>query len=53
MCIRDSSEWWANLKAAIRHILNGERDEAALSEPLNYIEAAIIRAILEGIAGAA
>lgn len=40
---------WLNLKAAIRRVLNGERDEAALSEPLSYTEAAIIRAILEGI----
>jgi hypothetical protein len=44
------SEGWDNLKAAVQRILNGERDEAALSEPLEYKEAAIIRAILEGIA---
>jgi tetratricopeptide (TPR) repeat protein len=44
---------WANLIAAIQRILSGERDEAALCGPLNYMEAAIIRAILEGIAGAA
>jgi tetratricopeptide (TPR) repeat protein len=44
-------EVWANLKAAIQRILSGERDEAALCGPLNYEEAAIIRAILEGIAG--
>jgi tetratricopeptide (TPR) repeat protein len=46
-------EVWANLIAAIRHILSGERDEAALCGPLGYDEAAIIWAILEGIAGAA
>ncbi len=39
------------MKVAIQRILNGERDEAALSEPLGWEEAAIIRAILEGIAG--
>jgi tetratricopeptide (TPR) repeat protein len=43
----------ANFVAAIRSILSGQRDEAALCGPLNYQEAAIIRAILEGIAGAA
>ncbi len=42
-------EAWANLKAAIRSLLSGERDEAALCGPLNYMEAAIIRAILEGM----
>ena len=41
----------ANVKAAIQRILSGERDEATLSEPLNFMEAAIIRAILEGIGG--
>ena len=41
----------ANLITAIQRILNGERDEAALSEPLVWDEAAVIRAILEGIAG--
>uniref|UniRef100_UPI00405717C7 tetratricopeptide repeat protein n=1 Tax=Candidatus Electronema sp. TaxID=2698783 RepID=UPI00405717C7 len=46
-------EAWVNLKAAIRRILSGERDEAALCEPLVWEDAAIIRAILEGIAGAA
>ncbi|MCI5181085.1 MAG: tetratricopeptide repeat protein, partial [Candidatus Electrothrix sp. AW1] len=38
-----------SLFAAILPILKGECDEAALFEPLNYTEAAIIRAILEGI----
>jgi len=40
-----------NLAVAIRHIWDGERDEAVLCEPLNYKEAAIINAILRGIAG--
>jgi Tfp pilus assembly protein PilF len=44
-------EVWANLKAAIRRLLSGERNEAALCEPLGWQEAAIIRAILEGIGG--
>jgi tetratricopeptide (TPR) repeat protein len=42
---------WANLKAAIRSLLSGQRDEAALCGPLDYEEAAVIRAILEGIDG--
>ena len=42
---------WANSIAAHRRILDGERDEAALCEPLGYQEAAVIRAILEGIDG--
>ncbi|MGR0481166.1 MAG: tetratricopeptide repeat protein [Candidatus Electronema sp. V4] len=41
----------ANFVAAIRSLLSGERDEAALCGPLDYEEAAVIRAILEGIAG--
>jgi tetratricopeptide (TPR) repeat protein len=41
----------ANRITAIQRILSGERDEAALCEPLGYQEAAVIRAILEGIAG--
>ncbi|WP_417910404.1 hypothetical protein [Candidatus Electronema sp. PJ] len=41
----------ANVKAAIQRILSGERDEGTLCEPLNYMEAAVIRAILEGIGG--
>ncbi|CAK8721685.1 Tetratricopeptide repeat-containing protein [Candidatus Electrothrix laxa] len=40
-----------NLAFAIRSILNGERDETTLFEPMNYEEAAVIRAILEGIEG--
>ncbi len=40
----------ANLVNAIQHLLNGERNEAVLLEPLNYEEAAIIHLILQGIA---
>ncbi|MDU9048262.1 MAG: tetratricopeptide repeat protein [Candidatus Electrothrix sp. Rat3] len=47
------SEGWINLKAAIQRILDGERDEATLSEPLDYRDAAVIRAILVGIEGKA
>lgn len=41
---------WGNQVAAIHRILSGQRDEAVLCEPLNFMDAAIIRAILEGIA---
>ncbi len=41
---------WENLKTAIQQILAGERDVDKLCEPLNYEEAPIITAILEGIA---
>jgi tetratricopeptide (TPR) repeat protein len=44
---------WANSIAAHRRILSGQRDEAVLCGPLVWEDAAIIRAILEGIAGAA
>ncbi len=40
-----------NLITAIRSLLNGGRDEATLCEPLGYQDAAVIRAILEGIDG--
>jgi hypothetical protein len=40
---------WENLKTAIQQILAGERDVDKLCEPLNFNEAAIITAILEGI----
>ncbi|RCJ18406.1 hypothetical protein A6770_33185 [Nostoc minutum NIES-26] len=47
-------EWvkvgWVNLIAAIRLVLDGERDEDVLCESLNYLEAPIINAILRGIA---
>ncbi|KAB8317192.1 tetratricopeptide repeat protein [Tolypothrix campylonemoides VB511288] len=38
------------LMAAIHRILDGERDQEVLCEPLNGTEAAIINAILQGIA---
>lgn len=41
---------WENLAAAIQRILNGERDEAVLCEPLYYRDSAIINAILRRIA---
>jgi tetratricopeptide (TPR) repeat protein len=40
----------AHLVNAIQHLLNGERNEAVLLEPLDYTEAAIIHLILKGIA---
>ncbi|MCI5219162.1 MAG: tetratricopeptide repeat protein [Candidatus Electrothrix sp. LOE2] len=49
--MKESAEGaWGKGIGAIRSLLNGERDEATLSEPLDYEEAAVIRAILEGIA---
>ncbi len=44
-------EGWKNLAQAIRQILVGERDAEVLCEPLNYVEAPIVLAILEGLAG--
>ncbi len=40
---------WGNLVTAIRRILDGERDEEVLCEPLNSEEATIVNAILQGI----
>jgi tetratricopeptide (TPR) repeat protein len=40
---------WDNLIAAIQRILNGERDEEALLEPLDDEDAMIVSAILQGI----
>jgi hypothetical protein len=40
---------WKNVVNAIKTILNGERNEEILLEPLNYQEAAIIHLILKGI----
>ena len=40
----------ANAVTAIKHLLNGERNEAVLLEPLDYQEAALIHLILKGIA---
>jgi tetratricopeptide (TPR) repeat protein len=48
--LKDYGEYWKNLKTAIQQILAGERDVDKLCEPLNYEEAPIITAILEGIA---
>ncbi|MCI5168518.1 MAG: tetratricopeptide repeat protein [Candidatus Electrothrix sp. GM3_4] len=39
-----------NLVAAICCLLDGKRDKDALCEPLGWAEAAVIRAILEGVA---
>ncbi len=41
---------WGNLVDAIQHLLNGERNEAVLLEPLDYHDAALIHLILLGIA---
>ncbi|OTE97276.1 hypothetical protein BCS42_04475 [Crenothrix sp. D3] len=41
---------WTNLANAIQHLLNGERNETVLLEPLDYTDAAIIHLILKGIA---
>ncbi|HIE00060.1 MAG TPA: tetratricopeptide repeat protein [Thiotrichaceae bacterium] len=40
---------WENLKTAIQQILAGERDVDKLCEPLDFDDAPIITAILEGI----
>ncbi|RKZ87165.1 MAG: hypothetical protein DRR19_13985 [Candidatus Parabeggiatoa sp. nov. 1] len=48
--LEKAADGWENLVAAIRRILNGERDEAVLCEPLGWEEAAIINAILRRIA---
>ncbi|ELS01456.1 NB-ARC domain-containing protein [Xenococcus sp. PCC 7305] len=42
-------EVWASLVTAIRAILEGERDEELLCEPLDYKDAAIVGAILRRI----
>jgi len=44
-------EDWKNIAHAIRQILAGERDAEVLCEPLNFREAPIVVAILEGLAG--
>ncbi|RWX43715.1 hypothetical protein H206_02569, partial [Candidatus Electrothrix aarhusensis] len=46
-----TEQGWDDLVAAIQRILSGERDEAALSEPLDYEDAAVIHAILEALPG--
>jgi tetratricopeptide (TPR) repeat protein len=40
---------WTDLAAAIRHILNGERDAATLCDTLDLEDSMIVEAILEGI----
>jgi tetratricopeptide (TPR) repeat protein len=40
---------WATLVAAIRRILDGERDADALCEPLGYEAGLIVQTILEGL----
>ncbi len=40
---------WGNMVAAIRRVLDGERDPEALCEPLNYRDALIVQTILAGI----
>ena len=40
---------WENIIATIQQILAGERDVDKLCEPLDFVEAPIITAILEGI----
>ncbi|NMF62314.1 hypothetical protein DP113_22255 [Brasilonema octagenarum UFV-E1] len=44
------AEGWHNLIAAIHRILDGERDQEVLCEPLDLEESMIIYAILQGIA---
>lgn len=41
---------WANLVAAVRRFLAGERDEDALCEPLDLGDSMILDAILRGLA---
>jgi tetratricopeptide (TPR) repeat protein len=48
--MEDPPQDWANIVATIHRILEGERDEDVLCEPLNGNEAPIINAILRGIA---
>jgi len=48
--LEDYGEDWENIKTAIQQILAGERNAEKLCEPLNFEEAPIITAILEGIA---
>ena len=47
------SEDWAALAAAIRRVLDGERDEDALAAGLDEIDRAILHQILAGIANSA
>ncbi len=47
--MEQAPEGWADTIAAIRAILEGERDEEVLCEPLDYEKAAIVSAILRVI----
>lgn len=47
--LQQASESRQSLAQAIQAILNGERNEIRLLEPLNYSDAAIIHLILQGI----
>ncbi|MCV6636572.1 CHAT domain-containing protein [Candidatus Albibeggiatoa sp. nov. NOAA] len=47
--MKTTPDEWKNLKTAIQQILAGERDVETLCEPLNFEDASIITAILEGI----
>ncbi|MBW4484117.1 MAG: CHAT domain-containing protein [Tildeniella torsiva UHER 1998/13D] len=47
---QQESHGWTDLVAAIRRILNGERDEDSLVEPLDTEDSMIVSAILQGIA---
>jgi tetratricopeptide (TPR) repeat protein len=47
--LKQLPEDWQNLAKAIEQILDGERNETLLLEPLNYGEAAIVHLILQGI----
>jgi tetratricopeptide (TPR) repeat protein len=48
--LQNSQQDNPHLVNAIQHLLNGERNETVLLEPLDYQEAAIIHLILKGIA---
>ncbi len=47
--MEQASEGWSDIVTAIRAILDGERDQEVLLEPLDYFDAAIVSAILRGI----
>ncbi|MFI3157026.1 MAG: CHAT domain-containing protein [Methylococcaceae bacterium] len=47
--LKQAPETWTNLVNAIQHILNGEREEVVLLEPLDFEESANIHLILKGI----
>ncbi len=47
--LKQAPEGWKNLVKAIHQILDGERNETLLLEPLDFTEAAIVHLILQGI----